>query len=512
MSMSASAASAFRALSRCRRAATRAEHSRRCCPIAIGVASRRSHNTRASASGDGQVRQLFLDKAGQINPTVGAAALVLGGALSARFVYGQLLGGSDGSGNNNHHGGPRRDASRVTVKISTAPYDRAKASSAGAALTPQKLADGSKHANVVIDEQSVELKSVDAAAFAAFVSRQQRELQDARERSQSRSARVLHDELADALSDVEGRIGSFADWYFAYSTQYSLLGIAMTSAAKHAVTFRTEQSLSEAVTEDIQAHIGRKYEALVLRPAITDPKVQRAFVKSLKAAHADYMKAVGSLDRSIAAFIEGEATAYANPPRLDQVDVDIDWTTQLQKVRHIPLAFERRPEMSVAIVGASAAAGKAAGGAATVAAVKALSAKLAAPFATKAAASTLAKAATAGAAGGAALAGPAGSMAGAAAGAAIGLGIDITVNAGVALVSKPAFEKDVRESLWAMRLEWEERLLPELERCQKIWFGHAEELLRQSTSSAESATHPIGTECDGSEDRTRIEEGKNPQK
>ena len=241
----------------------------------------------------------------------------------------------------------------------------------------------------------------------------------------------------------------------------------------------------------------------MLRPAITDPKVHRAFVKSLKAAHTDYKEAVKRLDRSIAAFIEAEATAYANAPRLDQVDVDIDWTTQLQKVRHIPLTFERHPEMSVAIVGAGAAAGKAAGGAATVAAVKALSAKLAAPFATKAAASTLAKAATAGAAGGAALAGPAGSMAGAAAGAAIGLGVDMTVNAGVALVSKPAFEKDVQESLGAMCLEWEERLLPELERCQNIWFGHAEELLRQSTSSAESAVVNPRTE-DGSEDGKRI--------
>ena len=248
------------------------------------------------------------------------------------------------------------------------------------------------------------------------------------------------------------------------------------------MTFRTEQTLSDAVMEDIQAHISRKYEALVLRPAITDPKVHRAFMKSLRAAHSDYLEAVKSLDRSISTFIEAEATAYSSAPRLDQVDVDIDWGTQLQKVQHIPLSFERHPEMSVAIVGAGAAAGKAAGGAATVAAVKALSAKLAAPFATKAAASTLAKAATAGAAGGAALAGPAGSMAGAAAGAAIGLGVDMTVNAGVGLLSKPAFEKDVQVSLQEMRLEWEDRIVPELERCQEIWFGTAEELLRHSES------------------------------
>ena len=90
-------------------------------------------------------------------------------------------------------------------------------------------------------------------------------------------------------------------------------------------------------------------------------------------------------------------------------------------------------------------------------------------------------------------------MAGAATGAAIGLGVDMTVNAGVALVSKPAFERDVRESLRAMCLEWEDRLLPELERCQKIWFGHAQELLRH-TASSESITHAISEEAENIEE------------
>ena len=62
------------------------------------------------------------------------------------------------------------------------------------------------------------------------------------------------------------------------------------------------------------------------------------------------------------------------------------------------------------------------------------------------------------------------------------MGVDMTVNAGVGLLSKPAFEKDVQVSLQEMRLEWEDRIVPELERCQEIWFGTAEELLRHSES------------------------------
>mmetsp|Transcript_31357 Transcript_31357/g.63751 ORF Transcript_31357/g.63751 Transcript_31357/m.63751 type:complete len:180 (+) Transcript_31357:631-1170(+) len=100
------------------------------------------------------------------------------------------------------------------------------------------------------------------------------------------------------------------------SLMCSLLGIAMSSAARHAVRFRTEQTLSEAVTEEIQAHVRRKYEALVLRPAITDPLVHRAFVRSLKAAHSDYLAAVQDLEQSVSAFVLNEAQAYARPPRL----------------------------------------------------------------------------------------------------------------------------------------------------------------------------------------------------
>ena len=117
-----------------------------------------SSERNARAAGD-QVRQLLADKAGQINPTVGAAALVLGGALAARVLYGQLLGSdSSHSGASSHRkDGPRRENSRVTVKISTAAYDKARATSAEAPLTPQKLAEGSKRDNVLIDNEAVEL-------------------------------------------------------------------------------------------------------------------------------------------------------------------------------------------------------------------------------------------------------------------------------------------------------------------------------------------------------------------
>jgi len=442
------------------------------------VTVRQFSNSNANASSSTKLKEIS-DRI-PLNPTVAAAILVFGGLITTRLIYGQVVGPNETKRN-----GPRRDESTVTVRISTAAYDKVqRAHGAESELTPKRLAVGSRQSNVTIDESRVELKTVDADAFVSFVSKQRAALQAAKVKSKQSSGDVLQRELKGALSDAEERIAAFADWYFAYTTTYSLLGIAMSSAARHAVRFRREQTLSEAVTEEIQAHVRRKYEALVLRPAITDPLVHRAFVRSLKAAHSDYLAAVQDLEQSVSAFVLNEAQAYARPPRPDQVVIDMDWAAQMQKVEHVPLAYEKNPELSLAIVAGGAAAGKAAGGAAVGAAVKALSAKLAAPFATKAAGATLAKAATAGAAGGAALAGPVGSAAGAAAGAAIGLGVDLTVNAGVALIHRSAFERDVNDSLQATCVEWEERLLPELDRVQDVWFGHAEALLHSTAPTS----------------------------
>ena len=47
-------------------------------------------------------------------------------------------------------------------------------------------------------------------------------------------------------------------------------------------------SLSAAVSEELQAYVGRHYQALVLRPALTNPELHRAFVAALREAHAGY--------------------------------------------------------------------------------------------------------------------------------------------------------------------------------------------------------------------------------
>ena len=68
--------------------------------------------------------------------------------------------------------------------------------------------------------------------------------------------------------------------------------------------------------------------------------------------------------------VESRLSGYALPPAPDAVLIKLDWATQLQKVNHVPLSYEKTPELSLALVAAGSAVGKVAGGGAAVAASK----------------------------------------------------------------------------------------------------------------------------------------------
>lgn len=343
-----------------------------------------------------------------------ATGVALGCTLAAqRWLYSRFLQPPDGSRN------PLRDQSGAMVLLDV-----------GTTGSPPET----------VTQQRVGLCEVDAARFATFVAEQRVVLAAAQRRTNLAAAASLSAELHNALNGPKERVSLFGDWYFAYTTTYKLLGVAMSSAATHAVTFSTEQSLRAAVSSELQAHVARKYEAIVMRPALTDPMLHRAFLHSLRSAHTEYLEALAELDDSIRQFVAAQAKGYAAPPSSEAVVVKLDWATQLQKINHVPVQYEKNPELTLALLGTGAAIGKAVGGVAMGGAVKALVAKAVAPFAAKAAAVTMSGASVVGAAGGAVAAGPVGTVVGAAAGAAIGLGVDMGVNRGVELVQRPSFE------------------------------------------------------------------------
>lgn len=437
--------------------------------------SRRSFASQSSHSSDSSAR-----RSTNIHVTAGGVlVLVLGGTFGARWIYGQVLGddSSSSSSSSTRIDPYRQDKSKATVLLQTTGTASAKGGGGDEKVNPKNLVGGKT-------AQGVKLTQVDKADFEAFLAQQRAILASAQKQSQDKAARVLRTELQNAMVDATDRVASFCDWYLSYPTTYKLLGIAMSSATQYAVSFplhkdAAQDRLATKVSQDIQGHVCRKYEAMVLRPAVIHPKIHRAFVASLHQAHEDYLQAIANLETSVAKFVSknGQSSSYAVPPSSNDVIVNMDWDAQLAKVQHVPLAYEKSPELTVGLVTAGAAVGKLAGAASLGGAVKALGAKLAAPFATKAAGTALAGKAAAGATAGGVLGGPLGATVGAA----VGIGVDVAVNAGVALMQRSALEKDVHESLDATLMEWEERLRPELDRVQSVWYGHAVGLLQIET-------------------------------
>jgi hypothetical protein len=437
---------------------------------------------RTFSSAENSTAQKAKTSSSKSMPSISAPVMALaifGGAMAARFWYSSTLDGDYGL-LSSITGAPRQDQSKVTIVL------------------PQSVTTSSNRGKSSKSDASVSslLLRVDREDLQIFLQTQQQNLEVQKEAAKEVTQQMLHRHLEEALQDCQTRgVRQFASWYFSYTTTYRLLSIAMKSAAKHSISIgqQHEQSLQQAVTRDLQLYICEKYQAMVLRPAVTDPKVRRALVATLEDLHSQiYQATMKRLEQAMQQYAQGHEENFMMASQSDHSDkstsnsssslsfsippgsitLELDWRAQLQKAQHLPMAYEKNPpEFSVALIGGSAVAGKAMGGTA----VKAVSAKLAAPFATKAVGTTLGGKAAAGAAGGMVAGGPLG----VAMGAAIGVGMDMAVNKGVSLMQRSAFEKDVRESLDATLLEWEERMLPEVNRVvQEEWFGQLESMIQ----------------------------------
>ena len=110
-------------------------------------------------------------------------------------------------------------------------------------------------------------------------------------------------------------------------------------------------------------------------------------------------------------------TSHLLQPQAKDVRLDLDWSSQLHKIKSVPVNFEKNPELTLALSSGGALIGKTlASKGASLATTKALAGKLTAPFVSKAVA-----------AGGGALAGSVAGPVGTVMGATIGIGIDYTV-------------------------------------------------------------------------------------
>jgi hypothetical protein len=313
----------------------------------------------------------------------------------------------------------------------------------------------------------------DAQQYSTFVNQQVAYIEKERANLVAIKNQELNKELVKIFGRMKTRVDRFADWYFGYTTTYKILWEATTSAAKH--TFSAEAiSTSDAVSLDVEKYLHKHYTNIVLRPELTDPKLQFAYRFTLKQIHEHYVNVLTKMDKDFQVFVS-KYTDHLDMPVTDNTVLTLDWKSQMQKFNIAE--YEKGPKQAVvsgALVAGGAIAVKTLGAAtagkgATVitgAASKGIFAKLSAPF--------VSKAVLAGAGGAAGtLAGPVGTVVGALG----GLGIDYLINEGVELTQRESFVNDVKDALSATQTEWEKQIETSLDKAIDIWMNDTIQLL-----------------------------------
>merc|ERR1719192_2886503 len=209
-----------------------------------------------------------------------------------------------------------------------------------------------------------------------------------------------------------------------------------------------------------------KYERIVLRPEMNNTELMTAYLQCVKEIHARYVKVIQSIDDDLCELVDSNTT-HVKTPQTSDIKLSLDWSSQLHKIKSVPVNFEKSPELTLALSSGGAILGKTlASKGASLATTKALAGKLSAPFVSKVVA-----------AGGGAVAGSMAGPVGTVMGATIGLGIDYSVNAGIELMKREEFVRDVRQVVSATEQDYRGVLERELRRAVSVWTQDAIQLL-----------------------------------
>jgi len=310
----------------------------------------------------------------------------------------------------------------------------------------------------------------DQEAFSRFVQTSVGRLEAARMVMQGGLSRRVDRVLAPTFGDLHGRVGEFAEWYFAWGTSYRLMARAAGAAANNFLG-PSAMDVSDAVGYELSQYLQARYQAIVLRPELTDPRLQQDYLRTLARLHGEYLHVMAELDWAFQAFVAAHTTHLEEPLDAREVGLTVDWDSHRHKLSIA--GYERGGMESARGVGLAAAgaligrtvvaapAGKAAG-----AATRGLMARLAAPYAGR-------LATTAGGAGVGAFGGPVGAVIGGAA----GLGIDYLVNEGVELVQRDEFEMALHEGLDVTRQQLQGVMERSLSQAVQVWFDDTLQLL-----------------------------------
>lgn len=306
--------------------------------------------------------------------------------------------------------------------------------------------------------------------FSRFVSSSMARLEAARTSLQGEVPRVLEAALRPTFTELDTRVEDFADWYFAWSTSYRLMGRAASAAATNALR-PGAMDLSDAVDYELSRYMQRQYGEIVLQPERTDTRLQQQFVSALERLHRHYLDVMADLDADFLVFVTENTTHLDESLPVEEATLTVDWNSHLHKLS--VAGYERgglEAARGAGLVVAGGMLGRTLGAATirrvSVTAARGLAPRLAAPYLGRA------TAAAAGAGVGV-LGGPVGIVVGGAA----GLGIDYLINEGVELTQRDDFEADVRDGLAVTQGQVQSVMEKELQQSVQVWFDDSIQLL-----------------------------------
>lgn len=319
---------------------------------------------------------------------------------------------------------------------------------------------------------------VDPESLSEFVRRELERVEMARRDTHTRVRAALEARAAPVFASMHSRVPAFADWYFAWPTSYRLTGKAMYSVAAN-VMKPSVMRLDDAVAHDLERYVEKRYRDIVMRPEVSDPLLQWAFVHALETGQGGFQFALNGFDDRFRYFIGTQTSYLDGTPDLDEVSVVLDWDHQTKK---LTVSGVERGTLEVAravtLAAGGALVGKRVGSAvgaklaqtisrrAAATTARGVAARLAGPYVARGLGTVAATAV-----------GSSGGPMGAVVGGAAGLGLDYAINEGLEYAERDTLEAGVTEALDMQQRQWQETMNASLGEAVDVWFDDLAELL-----------------------------------
>ncbi len=317
-----------------------------------------------------------------------------------------------------------------------------------------------------------------ADALTDFVRRELKRAEIVRRDTHTRVRAALEARAAPVFTSMRDRVPAFADWYYAWPTSYRLTGKAMYSAAAN-VMKPSVMRLDDAVAHDLERYVEKRYRDIVMRPELSDPLLQWAFVHALETGQSGFQFALNGFDTRFQYFVSTQTTYLDGTANLDEVSVVLDWDHQTKK---LTISGVERGALEVArsvtLAAGGALVGKRVGaavgakiaqsisGRATATAARGIAVRLAGPYVARGLGTAAATAV-----------GASGGPMGAVIGGATGIGLDYVINEGIEYAERDSLEAGVTEALGIQQRQWQQIMQSSLSEAVDVWFDDLVELL-----------------------------------